>query len=263
VEIRQEQSDDWWEVEALYDLCFAPGREALSSYRLRDEVAPVAALSRVARDADGVLGGVIRYWPVRIGDAQSLLLGPIAVHPTRQGEGLGSALMTDSLQIAKALGWTRVLLVGDGTACRVGLKNTTTSAKLEGGGADMTQTILPPVKAAHPSKEVQLAQLVTRYKSARGVGMQVVGLLGSQAENLLDKLPAPARDGLDKATLQALRRRDARLHSGHRQLDDTHGHRHHGCRGRFWRFNHRAGRVAAHHHRHPARHSRHRGRAWV
>ncbi len=68
----------------------------------------------------------------------------------------------------------------------------------------MTQTILPPVKAANPSKEVQLAELVTRYKSARGVGMQVVGLLGAQAENLLDKLPSPARAGLDKATLQAL-----------------------------------------------------------
>ena len=113
MEIRQEQPQDWWEVEALYDLCFAPGREALSSYRLRDDVAPVARLSRVARDPDGVLGGVIRYWPVRIGASQALLLGPIAVHPTRQGEGLGSALMTDSLQIAKDLGWTRVLLVGD------------------------------------------------------------------------------------------------------------------------------------------------------
>ncbi len=113
MEIRQEQPEDWWEVEALYDLCFAPGREALSSYRLRDEVDPVAKLSRVARDAEGVLGGVIRYWPVRIGSVQALLLGPIAVHPTRQGEGLGSALMTDSLQIAQGLGWSRVLLVGD------------------------------------------------------------------------------------------------------------------------------------------------------
>ncbi len=113
MEIRQEQPEDWWEVEALYDLCFAPGREALSSYRLRDDVDPVAKLSRVARDADGVLGGVIRYWPVRIGASQALLLGPIAVHPTRQGEGLGGALMTDSLQIAHDLGWSRVLLVGD------------------------------------------------------------------------------------------------------------------------------------------------------
>jgi hypothetical protein len=29
--LNEETGDDWWEVEALYDLCFAPGREALSS----------------------------------------------------------------------------------------------------------------------------------------------------------------------------------------------------------------------------------------
>jgi predicted N-acetyltransferase YhbS len=45
-----EQKEDWWEVEALYDLCFAPGREALSSYRLREGVDPVAGLCLVARD---------------------------------------------------------------------------------------------------------------------------------------------------------------------------------------------------------------------
>ena len=31
--LKREVEGDWWEVEALYDLCFAPGREALSSYR--------------------------------------------------------------------------------------------------------------------------------------------------------------------------------------------------------------------------------------
>lgn len=108
-----ESKDDWWEVEALYDLCFAPGREALSSYRLRDGVPPVASLSRVARDDQGMLGGAIRYWPVRVCDQRVLLLGPVAVHPTAQGEGLGGALIRDSLDQATAEGWARVLLVGD------------------------------------------------------------------------------------------------------------------------------------------------------
>ena len=76
-----ETEQDRWEVEALYDLCFAPGREALSSYRLRDGIAPVMALCQVARDGTGILGGAIRYWPVRIGTASALLLGPVAVHP--------------------------------------------------------------------------------------------------------------------------------------------------------------------------------------
>ena len=108
-----ETKDDWWEVEALYDLCFAPGREALSSYRLRDGVDPVAGLSLTARDAEGILAGAIRYWPVQIGAVQALLLGPVAVHPTHQGEGLGGLLIEDSLQRAQPLGWERAMLVGD------------------------------------------------------------------------------------------------------------------------------------------------------
>ncbi len=111
--LTQETPDDWWEVEALYDLCFAPGREALSSYRLRDDVPPVARLSRVARDDQGIVGGAIRFWPVRIGAALALLLGPVAVHPTAQGEGLGGALIRDALDQAQKDGWARVLLVGD------------------------------------------------------------------------------------------------------------------------------------------------------
>ncbi|MEM9579537.1 MAG: N-acetyltransferase [Pseudomonadota bacterium] len=112
-QLKRETPQDWWEVEALYDLCFAPGREALSSYRLRDGVAPVEELSRVARDGMGILAGAIRYWPIHIGSLRVLLLGPIAVHPTRQGEGLGGALIRDSLASAAELGWRRVLLVGD------------------------------------------------------------------------------------------------------------------------------------------------------
>ena len=112
-ELRPETADDWWEVEALYDLSFAPGREAVSSYRLRDGVPPVAALSSVARDSDGILAGAIRYWPIQIGAHTALLLGPVAVHPTRQGEGLGGALVRDSLGRAKENGWERVMLVGD------------------------------------------------------------------------------------------------------------------------------------------------------
>jgi predicted N-acetyltransferase YhbS len=111
--LEEETEADWWEVEALYDLCFAPGRTALSSYRLRDGVAPVAALCLVLRDGDGTLAAVIRYWPVRVGGRDVLLLGPVAVHPTRQGEGLGGLLIHESLAEARRLGWERVMLVGD------------------------------------------------------------------------------------------------------------------------------------------------------
>lgn len=113
IRLEQEQSADWWEVEALYDLCFAPGREALSSYRLRDGVQPVANLCLVARDEQNIVAGAIRFWPVSIGGARALLLGPVAVHPTHQGEGLGALLIQDSLARARAAGESRVMLVGD------------------------------------------------------------------------------------------------------------------------------------------------------
>lgn len=112
----RESHGDAYEVEYLYDLAFAPGRTALSSYRLRNGVAPVAGLSLVARDEYDTLAGAIRYWPVRVGDAgaPALLLGPVAVHPTRQGEGLGALLINESLRkAALTTGWTRVILIGD------------------------------------------------------------------------------------------------------------------------------------------------------
>ena len=108
-----ETPDDWWEVEALYDLCFAPGRSALSSYRLREGVDPIEPLCLTARDAEGILAGAVRNWPVRVGDAAAVLLGPIAVHPTRQGEGVASLLMQRCLADARDLGWARLMLVGD------------------------------------------------------------------------------------------------------------------------------------------------------
>ncbi len=111
MELRRETEADWWEVEGLFDLSFAPGREALSSYRLRDGVPPVAELCLVARDDDGVLAGAIRNWPVRVGDTPALLLGPVAVHPTRQGEGLGAMLIEAAVH--RAHGWDRMILVGD------------------------------------------------------------------------------------------------------------------------------------------------------
>ena len=97
------------------DLAFAPGRAALSSYQLREGVEPITELSTIVRDEFDSVVGAIRYWPVRIGEAgdSALLLGPIAIHPTRQGEGLGALLIMESLERARDMGWRRVVLIGD------------------------------------------------------------------------------------------------------------------------------------------------------
>ena len=113
MELHVETPADGPEVEALLDTCFAPGRTALSSYRLRDGVPPARDLCLVARGRAGEVAGAIRFWPVRVGAHGAMLLGPVAVHPTRQGEGLGALLVMSGLERADAAGVERVLLVGD------------------------------------------------------------------------------------------------------------------------------------------------------
>ena len=51
--------------------------------------------------------------PIAIGDARALLLGPLIVEPVFRSQGIGEALVTSSLEAAKASGWKLVILVGD------------------------------------------------------------------------------------------------------------------------------------------------------
>lgn len=113
--IALEQPHHAFGVEQLLDLSFGPNRHAKTAYRLREGVAPLPALSLVSLDdATGALDGTIRFWPVLVGGrTPSLLLGPVAVAPSRRGEGLGAALIRLGVERAAALGWGSVLLVGD------------------------------------------------------------------------------------------------------------------------------------------------------
>ncbi|WP_226781943.1 EcsC family protein [Oceaniglobus trochenteri] len=49
-----------------------------------------------------------------------------------------------------------------------------------------------------------LEKLARRFRNADGIGMQVLSMVGGQAEGLLSKLPMPVRQGLDGATRRAL-----------------------------------------------------------
>ena len=109
VELRKETKDDWWEVEALFDLCFAPGREALSSYRLRDDVAPISNLCLVARDTLGILEGAVRLGSLSRGSPCAFSLLPCI---PRDRARLGGLLMNESLAQAKADDWERVMQLG-------------------------------------------------------------------------------------------------------------------------------------------------------
>ena len=113
MQLARERAQDAGAVEALFDTCFAPGRTSLSSYRLRDGVPPAADLCLVMCNEDRVAGAV-RFWPVRVADRwPAMLLGPVAVHPVHQGEGLGAALIRGGVDRARAAGVARIVLVGD------------------------------------------------------------------------------------------------------------------------------------------------------
>lgn len=102
-------------IERLLDICFGLARRTKTSYRLREGEEAMAGLSFLARTDKVALAGVISYWRVFIGEQAipALLLGPLAVHPNLQGQGIGRALMKHTLALAKARGERLVILVGD------------------------------------------------------------------------------------------------------------------------------------------------------
>ena len=112
LELSHEGPADGPEIDALLDRAFGSDRLNKTSYRYREGIAPLAALvpgrTRARRSV-----GAIRYWPIRLADRPALLLGPLAIEPARQNQGIGRALTAASLARAEALGWRLVFLVGD------------------------------------------------------------------------------------------------------------------------------------------------------
>jgi predicted N-acetyltransferase YhbS len=51
--------------------------------------------------------------PIRIGETPALLLGPLIVEPVFRSRGIGEALVTRSLEAARAAGAALTILVGD------------------------------------------------------------------------------------------------------------------------------------------------------
>lgn len=105
-------------VEALLDRAFEPGRRARTAYAIRAGTEPVPALSFAALDG-GVLVGAILCWPVCLTGADGrvwplVMVGPVAVDPARQNEGLGRRLMACALAAAEGTGQDAAMtLIGD------------------------------------------------------------------------------------------------------------------------------------------------------
>jgi putative acetyltransferase len=78
---------------------------------LRASDAWLPTLSLVAVVADEIVGHVV-CTRAHVGPAPALGLGPLSVHPDRQGQGVGSALMHAVLGSADALDEPVVVLLG-------------------------------------------------------------------------------------------------------------------------------------------------------
>jgi predicted N-acetyltransferase YhbS len=110
--IAPEAAADALEALALVDRAFGPGRYAKAAERLREGNHFLPQLSLVAREG-GRLAGTVRLWPVKVGEADALLLGPIAVDPRARRRGLGATLAARACDAAAEAGHERVVLVGD------------------------------------------------------------------------------------------------------------------------------------------------------
>lgn len=93
-------------VEALLDHAFGTDRHARTAYKVRGATLMLPPLSFAAVE-DGVLIGSIQCWPIaHVGDdgvtRPLVMVGPVAVEPGRQGDGIGRRLMALALDAADA-----------------------------------------------------------------------------------------------------------------------------------------------------------------
>lgn len=119
--IRQEKETDYKEVEKLVeeafkDITYSDHKEHLLVKRLRKSDAFIDQLSLLA-EGDGNILGHIMFTRIVIknekNEHQSLALAPVSVLPAYQGQGLGSSLIKEGLELAKNLGFKSVVVLGD------------------------------------------------------------------------------------------------------------------------------------------------------
>lgn len=129
MKIRAERRADFELVETVIEDAFAPmpfssGTEAQIVTALREAEAVTVGL---VADDDGEIVGQATFSPVTIDGQPSdwHALGPVAVAPGRQGEGIGEALVSEGLKRLRALGSAGCVLVGSEYYRRFGFDNST------------------------------------------------------------------------------------------------------------------------------------------
>lgn len=110
--VRPERPEDAAAIGRLEARAFGPGRFARSAYRLR-EGNPHRIDLGVTASVGSFLVGSVRMSPVRAAGAAFLMLGPLAVDPSFEGRGIGSALTRAAIEAGRGAGEGLVILIGD------------------------------------------------------------------------------------------------------------------------------------------------------
>lgn len=116
--LRRERPTDVQPTRALHDAAFgvpASGQHALETVildRLRADGDLLDELTLVA-ELDGEVVGHVVCSRATLGEGFAVALGPVAVRPDHQGQGVGSALVAAVLVTADQRGEAAVVLLGD------------------------------------------------------------------------------------------------------------------------------------------------------
>ncbi len=139
---RPEQPADAPLIAALIDRAFGPGRHAKAADRLRESNTLIPDLSFTAWDGEMLVGSV-RLWPVAIGGAPVVFLGPIAVEAELRKHRIGQTLVEMACAASAQAGWRAVLLVGDAPYFgRVGFDAAPAAAVSMPGPVDQRRVLL-------------------------------------------------------------------------------------------------------------------------
>jgi putative acetyltransferase len=109
--IRVERPEDAAAIRRVHGAAFGRELEARIVDDLRAAGDLLTALSLVA-EGDGEIVGHVAISRARLEERPALALGPIGVLPDRQREGIGSALMHETIERAGAAGEDVVVLLG-------------------------------------------------------------------------------------------------------------------------------------------------------
>jgi len=109
IEVRGEQPEDAVAVREVNRQAFGEDLEGRIVDALRDHGA--ATLSLVAIDGDAVVGHIM-FSPLSVGSAEGVGLGPMAVLPSHQRQGIGSRLVEAGIERLRSTGCPFVVVLG-------------------------------------------------------------------------------------------------------------------------------------------------------